>query len=186
MEPRRLFVAGLHNDEWKDTSDLLEGLGEPKSGCLILIPIVDDGPYMSTLDPRYYEGPGQAILDAIERFHPNTYLELHSYQPENKDRLTNMERLKREGVPPYIELEEGILIGSVSPGLRRTKFTPDDLCVSLEIPRGNQRAREIIARLLDEIKDVDGRDDFLELMMSRYPEPTRLAVKNYERFFGLH
>lgn len=184
--PRRLFVAGLHGDEWRDTSRLLEDLGEPRSGLLITIPCVYDGPYVSTLDPGYYEGPGNAILEAIEEYRPNVYLELHSYQSENKDRLTSRERLQVEGVPPYIELEKSVLIGSVAPHLRRSRFTHEDLCISFEIPKDDTDAQALVASLLRKIKDADSRDDFLEFMMREYPEASERAVRNYQKFFGLH
>ncbi|HEY3362555.1 MAG TPA: DUF2119 family protein, partial [Methanosarcina sp.] len=47
--PVRLFVAGLHGDEWKDTTGLLKRIKPPETGTLALIPFVDCGRYISTL-----------------------------------------------------------------------------------------------------------------------------------------
>ncbi|WP_332881692.1 DUF2119 family protein [Methanosarcina horonobensis] len=53
-EPVRLFVAGLHGDEWKDTTEILMKIKPPERGTLALIPLVRRGEYISTLDPAYY------------------------------------------------------------------------------------------------------------------------------------
>ncbi|MCX9088283.1 MAG: DUF2119 family protein, partial [Candidatus Methanoperedens sp.] len=38
------------------------------------------------------------------------------------------------GVPPFTELEEKVLIGSVSPLIRTSEFSRDDFCFTLEMP----------------------------------------------------
>ena len=52
-KPVRLFVAGLHGDEWKDTTEILLKIEPPESGTLAVIPLVSRGEYISTLDPAY-------------------------------------------------------------------------------------------------------------------------------------
>ncbi|MCG7852641.1 MAG: DUF2119 domain-containing protein, partial [Methanosarcinaceae archaeon] len=113
--PIRLFVAGMHGDEWRDTSQLLRDVKPPETGTLAVIPMVDNGEYISTLDDNYYIGPGSPILEAIEKLHPEVYLELHSYSKENYARLTDDDRLSKAGVPAYNELKNGLLLGSVPP-----------------------------------------------------------------------
>ena len=49
-KPVRLFVAGLHGDEWKDTTEILKDIKPPKTGTLALIPLVNSGKYVSTLE----------------------------------------------------------------------------------------------------------------------------------------
>ena len=49
--PIRLFVAGLHGEEWKDTTEILKSIKPPKTGTLALIPLVNSGKYISTLEP---------------------------------------------------------------------------------------------------------------------------------------
>ncbi|HWR25432.1 MAG TPA: DUF2119 family protein, partial [Methanosarcina sp.] len=61
--PVRLFTAGMHGEEWKDTSDLLANLKPPKTGTMALIPLVSKGNYISTLDPNYYYGIGKKVLE---------------------------------------------------------------------------------------------------------------------------
>jgi len=79
-DPRRLFVGGLHGDEWMHTSALLESLDAPGAGTLVIIPKLTDRAYVSTLDARYYEGYGRDLVAAIEEIRPAIYLELHSYR----------------------------------------------------------------------------------------------------------
>ena len=92
--PVRLFVAGLHGDEWKDTTGLLKNIKPPKTGTLALIPLVDHGKYVSTLNPDYYPGTGKKILKAIEELKPEIYIELHSYSSENLEKLARKEQAR--------------------------------------------------------------------------------------------
>ena len=113
--PIRLFVAGLHGDEWKDTTGILKNIKAPKTGTLALIPLVSSGKYVSTLEADYYPETGIKIIKAIEMLKPEIYVELHSYSRENLEKLAGKDRLDRIGVPAYSVLKEGVLLGSVSP-----------------------------------------------------------------------
>ena len=62
--PIRLFVAGMHGDEWKDTTEILKSIESPKTGTLALIPLVNNGKYVSTLEADYYPEAGKKILKA--------------------------------------------------------------------------------------------------------------------------
>ncbi|MBP2029162.1 hypothetical protein J2755_000082 [Methanohalophilus levihalophilus] len=134
--PFRLFVAGLHGNEWKDTSRLLMSLQPPSKGTLMLVPLINKERYVSTLDSRYYGGPGRHIAELIDTYNPEVYVEFHSYRKENFDHLTGMDRINHTGVPAYSVLEQGVLVGSVSPNIRLS-FPPEALCLSFEMEKGN-------------------------------------------------
>ena len=183
--PIRLFVAGLHGDEWHDTSELLLNISQPENGTLAVIPIVNDGEYISTLDDEYYTTLGSRIIDAVERLHPDLYVELHSYSADNFAKLTDNERINKTGVPAYIELKDGVLLGSVAPYIRLNHFPMDALCLSFEIQKDSERSIDFAAELLDVVKNCVSRDDFVEYLEERYPLQAKKAIENYKRFYGL-
>lgn len=184
-KPVRLFAGGLHGDEWESTSHMLERLKPPGMGTLIVISKVSKSEYLSTLDRDYYTRYAPHLLDAIKQYNPEIYLELHSYSEDNYLSLIGDGRFERYGVPAYIEIESGILMGSVSPHIRRDYFTPEDLCVSFEIPKNpTEEACAVIGKLLDMVTGCNGRGNFIEYMARHYPQQTSVAVKNYLRFYG--
>ncbi|MBW6518943.1 MAG: DUF2119 domain-containing protein [ANME-2 cluster archaeon] len=184
-DPVRLFVAGLHGDEWETTSALLEQLSPPGTGTLIIMPKVSDNEYLSTLDRDYYATYAPHLREAIVTFRPSIYLELHCYSKESYLALVGDGRFERYGVPAYIEIEAGILMGSVSPRVRRDFFTPDDLCVSFEMPRNpSELSLIVIHNLLDVVEKCWSRQGFVSYMAQHYPEQTAVAVKNYLQFYG--
>jgi hypothetical protein len=183
--PVRLFAGGLHGDEWISTSPRLERLTTPGSGSLLVMPKVSELSYLSTLDKDYYTEYASHLLDTIITYKPTIYLELHSYSIENFSALTDVGRLENQGVPAYIELESGILMGSVSPNIRTEYFSPNDLCVSFEMPKNpSDRSLEIIDQLLYVVKECGGRDGFVQYMKQVYPKQASIAIKNYLRFYG--
>jgi hypothetical protein len=183
--PVRLFAGGLHGDEWQTTTPLLEGLTGPLTGTLLVMSKVSENEYLSTLDRDYYTQYAPQLLEAIKERLPDIYLELHSYSKDNFSILTGDGRFERQGVPAYIEIEAGVLIGSVSPHIRRDYFSPYDLCVSFEMPkRPSVQTLEVIGRLLDLVKECRDRDAFVRYMKSRYPEQTSVAIRNYLSFYG--
>ena len=182
-DPKRLFVGGLHGDEWVHTSALLESLDAPRTGTLVVIPKLTDRAYVSTLDNRYYEGYGRDLVAAIEEIKPAIYLELHSYS--DFEGLTDFRRIDKKGVPAYVELEDGILIGSISPILRRRCFSVRDFCVSFEIPAEGRGSQKLVKELLDFTKDCVSVAGFVDFMLSRYPEQGRRAIADYRRFYGI-
>jgi hypothetical protein len=183
--PVRLFAGGLHGDEWETTTPLLEGLTQPLTGTLLVMSKVSGNEYLSTLDRDYYTQYAPHLLEAIKEHCPGIYLELHSYSKDNFSILTGDGRFERHGVPAYIEIEAGVLMGSVSPHIRRDHFSPYDLCVSFEMPkRPSGQTLEVIGRLLDLVKECRDRDAFVRYMMTHYPEQTSVAVRNYLRFYG--
>lgn len=183
--PVRLFAGGLHGDEWETTTSLLEGLTGPLTGTLFVMSKVSENEYLSTLDRDYYTQYAPQLLEAIKERLPDIYLELHSYSKDNFSILTGDGRFERQGVPAYIEIEAGVLIGSVSPHIRRDYFSPYDLCVSFEMPkRPSVQTLEVIGRLLDLVKECRDRDAFVRYMKARYPEQTSVAIRNYLSFYG--
>ena len=182
-DPRRLFVGGLHGDEWMHTSALLESLDAPETGTLVIIPKLTDRAYVSTLDDRYYEGYGRDLVAAIEEIKPAIYLELHSYSDFYG--LTDSGRIDEKGVPAYVELEDRVLVGSISPILRRICFSVRDFCVSFEIPAGEDQSQKLAKELLDFTKDCVSVTEFVDFMLGRYPEQGRRAIDNYMRFYGI-
>ena len=183
-KPVRLFVAGLHGDEWKDTTELLLKIEPPKKGTFAVIPLVNRGEYISTLDPAYYQGMGISILKAVEALDPEIYIELHSYSRENLEKLAGRDRLERIGVPAYSILKAGVLLGSVSPWIRRKYFPKEALCLSFEVQKGNSGSREFVASMLEVLKETESRDEFVEYLRKEYPEQARKAIEDYRHFYG--
>lgn len=182
--PVRLFVAGLHGDEWKDTTGLLKNIKPPKTGTLALIPFVDCGKYISTLSPDYYPETGKKILKAIEELKPEIYIELHSYFSENLEKLAGKDRLELIGVPAYSILKEGVLLGSVSPWVRRKYFPKEALCLSFELQKGSMESRKFTAHMLEILKEIQSRDEFIEYMKKEFPAQAKKAIEDYKLFYG--
>jgi hypothetical protein len=183
-KPVRLFVAGLHGDEWKDTTELLKDIKPPETGTLALIPFVDCGKYISTLNPDYYPGTGNKILKAIEELKPEIYIELHSYFSENLEKLAGKDRLELIGVPAYSILKEGVLLGSVSPWIRKKYFPKEALCLSFELRKGSMESRKFTSGMLEILKETQSRDEFIEYMKREFPAQAKKAIEDYQRFYG--
>jgi len=137
-DPCRLFMAGIHGNEVAITQPVLGLLARDikiTNGRLILISLSSEYPYISTLDRAYYgSANGRKLLDMIHKYRPTIYLELHSYEIDNHPKLTDPERKNKINVPSFTELEEKVLIGSVSPLIRTSEFHFEDFCFTLEIP----------------------------------------------------
>ena len=162
-KPVRLFVAGLHGNEWKDTSDILENIEAPETGTLAIIPLVNKENYISTLNESYFTDIGQEIIAAIEQLIPEIYIELHSYSAENQSKLTDPERIDKIGVPAFSKLDNDMLLGSVAPYIRRKYFPIDALCLTFEIQKNNQSSKEYATRFIDRMKECNSNEDFLIL-----------------------
>ena len=182
--PVRLFVAGLHGEEWKDTTEILKSIKPPKTGTLALIPFVDSGKYISTLNPDYYPGTGKKILKAIEELKPEIYIELHSYSRENIEKLAGKNRLELIGVPAYSILKEGVLLGSVSPWIRKKYFPKEALCLSFELQKENIESRTFTSRMLEVLKETQSRDEFIEYLKKEFPVQAKKAIEDYRQFYG--
>jgi hypothetical protein len=182
--PVRLFTAGMHGEEWKDTSEILQDVKPPKTGTLALIPVVSKGHYVSTLDPNYYFGIGEKILKTIENLKPEIYVELHSYAGKNFEKLTGNDRFERIGVPAYSILQDGVLLGSVSPWIRKKYFPEEALCLSFEIQKGKIESRKFTAQMLEILKETQSRDEFIEYLKEEFPVQAKKAIEDYLSFYG--
>ena len=140
---------------------------------------MDNNKYVSTLDEQYYTTVGSRIIDAVDRLHPNIYVELHSYSADNLAKLTDSERINKTGVPAYSELKDGMLLGSVAPYIRLKHFPMDALCLSFEIQKDSERSMHFAAEMLDVVKNCVKRDDFIEYLEERYPLQAKRAIENY-------
>jgi hypothetical protein len=183
--PMRLFVSGLHGNEWKDTSDILENIETPETGSLAVIPLVNKVDYISTLNENYFADIGQTIIAAIKELNPDIYIELHSYSAENKAKLTDPERINNIGVPAFSKLDHDVLLGSVAPYIRRNYFPIDALCLTFEIQKDNPDSKKYATRIINKMKDCTSKDDFIEFMLKRYPEQAKKAIENFKRFYGI-
>ncbi len=189
-EPTRLFIGGLHGQEGLHTGKILHQLSNAEltveHGRLILCSLTTEGEYISTLEKAYYSSKtGVKLLEIIRRFKPSVYVELHSYTPESYERLTDPERKQKAGVPPLIELEQKLLIGSVSPLIRTSEFKIHDLCLTLEIPSSNSTGAEDLAIFLLEMMAKNDKMGILISFEKRYPEQYAVMVKNFKEYFGI-
>ena len=186
--PCRLFVAGVHGNEEATTKPLLKLLArdiENIIGRLILVSLSSADPYISTLDKAYYDSTnGRKLLDLVHQYKPTIYLELHSYEIKNHAKLTDPDRKSKIGVPPFTELEQHILIGSVSPLIRTTEFKREDLCFTLELPVPlSEKALQVAMDILRIIAICSGRNEIIGKLRIKYPEQIREAERNFIEFF---
>jgi len=186
-EPTRLFVAGIHGNEDIITEPIIKEFAsniEIRIGRLIVYGLSGGDPYISTLEKKYYESKsGTELLELIRKYSPHVYLELHSYTLENHSKLTDPERKKRIGVPPFNELEENVLIGSVSPHIRISQFDLQDFCITLEIPTTySEKALYIVLDIMRTIALSCSRDEIIQKLRKIYPEQIQEAERKFHEF----
>lgn len=182
--PRRLFIAGLHGSEWSDTSHILLFLSTPDTGSSYTVPVISRGRYISTLDHQYYESDGEIVIELIKEIKPDIYIELHSYKKESFESLVSKDRLSKKGVPSYVELANGVLIGSVSPYL--IEYFPDkSLHLSFEIEKDNTSSSRELLEILDAVNNSTA-DEFLIYLSEKYPSAVRKAVEGYILYHQLY
>lgn len=152
--------------------------GVPSSGRTIIIPTLSMGKkYLSTLQESYYETEeGAKVLSLIREYNPSIYVELHCYRHSAFSSLTSLERLSKTGVPPMVELEEKMLLGSVSPHLlSRFKF---EFSLVLEVPcRASLKTKMKALRLLNFIKNSENWRAVLEKFKTEYPHQLEKASR---------
>ncbi len=185
-DPTRLFVGGLHGEEYQVTDRALKDFSESFSfdgveGELVLCSLGGiEQEYVSTLKREYFESEaGQKLLRLINHYSPTIYLELHSYS--NYSNLTDSKRIEKEGVPPLVDLGSGVLAGSISPFLR-TKFKKNDFCFLLDLPKKIQNYDELLD-ILSLIGTGTGREEIVTELNKKYPEETEEMIKNYIAFY---
>jgi len=179
----KLFIGGMHGDECEHTAPLLNMLAEKVRdegeycGEIVIIPcLIRRGAYVSVLRREYYErAEGRRLLSLVRELKPSFYFELHAYGIHALSRLTAEDRLEREGAPPLVEICECVLIGSVSPILRR-EFGKDDFCLTIELPKWRLDAINAYDRVVGCVLDIltaglhaCTREDILRFLRRRYP-----------------
>jgi hypothetical protein len=185
--PTRIFIGGVHGKEGLTTIELIKKLNNEDviDGKLLLFNC-PNSKYISTLDPRYYKTEmGKTIIDLINTYKPEIYVELHCYKPESYHKLINLNRKDEAGVPPLIELEKGVLISSVAPYLRTELFKRNDVCITLEMPcNPSEESKEVYFEIMKEIAGSDNRKEFEEKLRVKYPVQVKRARKYAAEFFG--
>ena len=87
-------------------------------------------------------------------------------------------------MPAYSILKEGVLLGSVSPWVRRKYFPKEALCLSFELQKGNVESRKFTAHMLEILKEIRSRDEFIDYMKKEFPAQAKKAIEDYQRFYG--
>jgi hypothetical protein len=185
--PTRIFIGGVHGKEGLTTINLIKQLKDDdvEDGKLLLYNC-PESKYVSTLDPSYYQSPmGKKILKIITTYRPTIYVELHCYKPESYLKLIDLDRKKRVGVPPLIELAHGVLISSVAPYLRTEVFKRDDVCITLEMPcRPTEKSASIYLDVMKAIAGSNNRRELEDKLKISYPSQVKTAQRYAAEFFG--
>jgi len=187
--PTKLFVGGLHGKECLYTAPILEQLAKEAvyAGRAIIVPcLVEHGKYVDVLSEEYYRSrAGIELLQLIENYKPYFYFELHAYGKHSYSRLTDPEREKRIGVPPFVDLGMGILLGSIAPILRR-KFSERDFCITIEVPNWKleyEKVRTEVLRVLRLALSKAKRDEVMDVLRMRYPAQMQKAEELFRQYY---
>lgn len=203
--PVKLFIGGVHGNEGEHVLPLIKRLRvEDFSEGQIYIYNFDKTLYISTINNEYYETEhGKKILSLIDYYKPDFYTELHSYNIKNFKKLTSLDRLDTQGIPPLIDCGEYVLCSSVSPLIRRNHFNRETICQTLEFPsfKGDDtkltkeelfdkygfdkessiREYMLFLRLITSSKD---RKDFELKVLKDYKKQADLALKYVKIIYG--
>lgn len=178
--PARLFIGGVHGKEGLTTIDALSQIanGDVKKGSLTMYNF-DRSPYVSTLDRHYYSSNrGREIVSIIRDLKPEMYVELHCYNSDSFEKLTDLNRKERTGVPPLIHLEKGVLIGSISPYIRTSLFKEWDVCITLEIPCNySKEALDVYVNVIKAVAGSNDKYELLDKLRADYPEQVETAAR---------
>ncbi|MBQ6138376.1 MAG: DUF2119 domain-containing protein [Methanobrevibacter sp.] len=204
--PTKLFIGGVHGDEGKDVLPLIKLLSNDDfSSGQIYIYNFDKTPYISTIHREFYQSEqGKKILDLIDYYKPDFYTELHSYNIKHFKKLTSLERLDNQGIPPLIDCGQYVLCSSVSPLIRRNHFTKENICQTLEFPSFRGEDLKLSDDELFEKYDYDyslsvkeylsflrlitlskNRNDFEKRVLKDYKKQADLALKYVKIIYGL-
>lgn len=183
----RLFIGGVHGKEGLSTFKALQKIQDDDVGeGKLTIHNCDESQYLSTLNPLYYQSEvGKEVLYLINYYQPQIYVEAHCYKQESYPKLISPRRRTEEGVPPLIELEKGVLIGSASPNIRTTLFKRDDVCITLEMPcNPSNDSLDVYVKVLRILAASSNRDDLEKRMKEIYPSQVETALRYAREFFG--
>jgi hypothetical protein len=185
--PYRLFIGGVHGKEGLSTIKALSWISDDdvQTGQLVIYNC-DESKYISTLNPLYYQSEvGKEILDLIHHYHPDMYIETHCYKNESYGRLIDPDRMSKRGVPPLIELEEKVLIGSVSPQIRTRVFNKKNVCITLEMPcNPSPESLRVYVNFLKIVAAARDRSDLENRLTDIYPQQVETARRYAREIFG--
>ncbi len=178
--PKRLFIGGVHGHEGLTTIKALSKISRDmvNTGSLTIYNF-DKSQYLSTLDRHYYSSDrGKEIVKIIKDLNPEMYIELHCYNSNSFQKLTDLNRKERTGVPPLIHLENGVLIGSISPAIRTSLFDEWDVCITLEIPcKASNDSMEVYLKVIMAVAGSKDKHELLDKLREDYPEQIDTAAR---------
>jgi hypothetical protein len=179
-KPVRLFIGGVHGSEGKTTIHAMSKISKKdvNEGSLTIYNF-DESQYVSTIDRHYYNLElGRKIVSIIRDIKPEMYVELHCYNSNNFEKLTDLNRKERTGVPPLIHLEKRVLIGSISPYIRTSLFDEWDVCITLEIPcKPSKKAMEVYMKVIMAVAGSKDKHELLDKLRADYPEQIDTAAR---------
>jgi len=140
--------------------------------------------YISTLKREYYTSrTGKKVLSLIKKYNPDIYLELHCYKKESYNKLIDPDRRHKNGTPPLTELENRVLIGSISPLIRITFFEKYDFSFTLEMPCNHSAdSMGTYLEVLDMVVGSKNRFEILEKLENKYPNTVKTAREHFLEF----
>lgn len=166
IRPLRLIVGGVHGRECRTTKLLLEMLtktGKPRSGSAVVIPCLYMGKYVSTLSSNYLNTKAcKRLIKIVEASKPDIYVELHCYRLSSYGSLTSLSRINVKGVPPLVEIENGVLIGSISPILKAKLNL--DMPILIETPCGKRENFKVALKILRVFLMANSAQEALEAL----------------------
>jgi len=178
--PVRLFVGGVHGKEGPRTIGPLSQISKEdvNSGSLTIYNF-DKSQYVSTIDRHYYNTElGRKIVTIIRDLKPEMYVELHCYNSNSFEKLTDLNRKELTGVPPLIHLEKGVLIGSISPYIRTSLFKEWDVCITLEIPcKPAKESMDIYLKVIRAVATSKDKHELLDKLRVDYPKQVETAAR---------
>ncbi|RLI28513.1 DUF2119 domain-containing protein [Candidatus Bathyarchaeota archaeon] len=184
VRPLRLFVGGVHGRECRTTKPIFEKLVKlrgPRRGSAVVVPCLYMGRYISTLDPGYLNSKaGRRLIRLVERLRPDIYVELHCYKPSSYQNLVSPCRFVLKGVPPLVELEQGVLIGLISPVLMSKLKLKTPIIV--ETPCGRLDNLKVAVRVLKTFIDTHSVQEALDELKEKYPEQMGRVLRLYGKW----
>lgn len=183
--PTKLIVGGLHGREGASVGPVLRRLtleGGPRSGTVVVVPsLCDGGRYVSTLSDKYLStAGGRRLVRLLRAYGPDVYVEVHCYARRAYKSLTSPLRMLRRGAPPFVELEEGVLIGSPSPKIASLGLFKHG--IAFEVPCGAGARSEVLLRLLRVVRDGESVEGIFERMAELYPRQMARAAELFSQY----
>jgi len=188
--PKRLVIGGIHGREWRTTGPILQALigeGAPRSGSMVVVPqLCSIGrKHVSTLRRAYYETEeGKRMISLIGELKPKIYVELHCYRASAYTALTDPERMKKRGVPPLVDLGNGLLIGATSHHIMQFLSTLPGIL--LEVSCKHDEVREDALIILRVMRDSETIQEAIQILRAKYPERISKAMQLFNEWINLY